>query len=138
MHVLVRSTLAACFLSLCVAAPAFASGGEAKDAADPSVKLASVAIPVFEGRNVVNYLFLSIKINLTPKANQGKLRDMEPYFRNALIRAAHKTSFAMAGRNDKLDEPRFKAVMKAEFLKVGGAGTIESVEVVSQSPKRHR
>lgn len=135
---LIQSALAALVLSMCVAGPALANGGEAKDAADPSVKLASVGIPVFEGRNVVNYLFLSIKINLTPKADQGKLRDMEPYFRNALVRAAHKTSFAMAGRNDKLDEPRFKAVMKAEFLKVSGAGTIESVEVVSQSPKQHR
>jgi len=134
----IHTVLAALVISVCVAGPALASGGEAKDAADPSVKLASVGIPVFEGRNVVNYLFLSIKINLTPKADQQKLRDMEPYFRNALVRAAHKTSFAMAGRNDKLDEPRFKAAMKAEFLKIGGAGTIESVEVVSQSPKRHR
>jgi hypothetical protein len=134
----IRSVFAACILSMLSVVPAFASGGEAKDAADPSVKLASVAIPVFKGRNVVNYLFLSIKINLTLKADQGKLRDMEPYFRNVLIRSAHKTSFAMADRDDKLDEARFKAVMKAEFTKVAGAGTIESVEVVSQSPKRHR
>lgn len=138
MSTFIRSAIAACVLSLLATAPAFANGGGAKDAADPSVKLASVGIPVFQGRNVVNYLFLSIKINLTAKADQQKLRDMEPYFRNALIRAAHKTSFAMADRNDRLDEPRFKAVMKAEFTKVAGAGTIESVEVVSQSPKTHR
>ena len=138
MPTFIRSLIAACILSMLAGAPAFANGGEAKDAADPSVKLASVGIPVFQGRNVVNYLFLSIKINLTAKADQQKLRDMEPYFRNALIRAAHRTSFAMADRNDKLDEARFTAVMKAEFTKVAGAGTIESVEVVSQSPKTHR
>jgi hypothetical protein len=138
MPKLIRSVFAILFLSMFAIAPAFASSAPAKDAADPSVKLASVAIPVFKGRNVVNYIFLSIKINLTAKANQGKLRDMEPYFRNALVSAAHKTSFAMANRDDKLDEARFTSVMKAEFTKVAGAGTIESVEVVSQSPKQRR
>ena len=134
---MLRSFAITCALSLLAAAPAVA-GAPPKDAADPSVKLASVGIPVFEGRNVVNYLFLSVKVKLTPKADQARLRDMEPYFRNALIRAAHKTSFAVAGRNDKLDEPRYQAAMKAEFTKIGGPGTIESVEIVSQSPKRHR
>lgn len=139
MSILSRLLFSACCLFALAAAPVHASGGgEKKDAADPSVKLASVGIPVFEGHRVVNYLFLSIKINLTPKADQQKLRDMEPYFRNALIRSAHKTSFAMADRSDKLDESRFKMVMKSEFTKVAGPGTIESVEVVSQSPKRHR
>ncbi len=122
---------------LLFATPALA-GDEAKDAGDPSVKLASVGIPVFEGHQVVNYLFLSIKINLTPKADQTKLRDMEPYFRDVLVRAAHKTSFAQADRNDRLDEPRFKSAMMVEFTKVAGPGKIESVEIISQSPKNRK
>jgi hypothetical protein len=129
----------ALILALILTVPAHASGGKAdKEVADPSVKLASVAIPVFEGRNVVNYLFLSIKVNLTAKADQGKLRDKEPYFRAVLVKAAHKTSFALAGHDDKLDEARFKSAMMIEFAKVAGPGMIESVEILSQSPKtRH-
>lgn len=116
--------------------PAFAEEKKA-DQPDPSVKLASVGIPVFHGTTVTNYLFLSIKVNLTPKGDQTKLRDMEPYFRDALVRAAHKTSFAQADHDDRLDVPRFQSVMMIEFSKVAGPGTIQSVEIVSQSPKKH-
>ncbi|MBW8733195.1 MAG: hypothetical protein JF571_02605 [Asticcacaulis sp.] len=121
---------------LALSCPAFAEEKKA-DEPDPSVKLASVGIPVFQGTSVTNYLFLSIKINLTPKGDQTKLRDMEPYFRDALVRAAHKTSFGQAGHDDRLDVPRFQSVMMTEFTKIAGPGTIQSVEIVSQSPKRH-
>jgi hypothetical protein len=113
------------------------AGEKAKDEPDPSVKLASVGIPVFHGHTVSNYLFLSVRLNLTPKANVAKLRDMEPYFRDVLVKAASKTSFAQANRDDLLDEPRFKAAMMVEFSKVAGPGMIQSVEILSQSPKNH-
>jgi len=121
---------------MAISMPAFAEEKKA-DEPDPSVKLASVGIPVFHGTTVTNYLFLSIKVNLTPKADQTKLRDMEPYFRDALVRAAHKTSFAQPDHDDRLDVPRFQNVMMAEFTKIAGPGTIQSVEIVSQSPKKH-
>ncbi len=129
-HALILASLMA------ISTPAFAEEKKA-DEPDPSVKLASVGIPVFHGMTVTNYLFLSIKVNLTPKADQTKLRDMEPYFRDALIRAAHKTSFAQADHDDRLDIPRFQSVMMVEFTKIAGPGTIQSVEIVSQSPKKH-
>lgn len=119
-----------------IAAPAMASE-KAKEEPDPAVKLASVGIPVFHGRTVTNYLFLSIRINLTGKADVTKLRDKEPYFRDALVKAASKTSFAQANRDDLLDEPRFKSIMMVEFAKVAGPGMIQSIEIVSQSPKNH-
>lgn len=121
---------------MAMTAPALAEEKKADDV-DPSVKLASVGIPVFHGATVTNYLFLSIKINLTPKADQTKLRDMEPYFRDALIRAAHKTSFAQPDHDDRLDIPRFQKIMTVEFTRIAGPGTIQSVEIVSQSPKKH-
>ena len=121
---------------MAISTPALAGEHKAEEP-DPSVKLASVGIPVFHGTTVTNYLFLSIKVNLTPKADQTKLRDMEPYFRDALVRAAHKTSFAQADHDDRLDVPRFQSVMMTEFTKVAGPGTIQSVEIVSQSPKKH-
>ena len=128
-----KALIIACLLA--VSTPAVAE--EKKDAPDPSVKLASVGIPVFTGHTIDNYLFLSVKINLTPKADQTKLRDMEPYFRDALVREAHKTSFAQSGHDDKLDEPRFKAAMMAAWAPIAGPGNIASVEIVSQSPKTH-
>jgi len=113
------------------------SAEEKANAADPSVKLASVGIPVMSGNQVVNYLFLSIRINLTAKANESKLRDMEPFFRDTLMRVSHTVSFGQANHSDVLDEPRFKAVMTAEWSKIAGPGTIKSIDILSQSPKRH-
>lgn len=107
------------------------------NAADPSVKLATVGIPVMSGNQVVNYLFLSIRINLTAKANESKLRDMEPYFRDALVRVSHSVSFGQADHSDLLDEQRFKTVMTAEWSKITGPGAIKSIDILSQSPKRH-
>ena len=93
-------------LPFCAAASARA---ETKNVAAPSVQLATVGIPVMRDNRLVNYLFLSIRVNLTGKANEAKLRDMEPYFRDAIVRAASKTSFAQADNEDVLDAPRFKA-----------------------------
>lgn len=131
-----RRFLLTAFAGLTLAAmPALAE--EKKDQPDPSVKLASVGIPVFHGHTVSNYLFLSIRINLTDKANVAKFRDMEPYFRDVLVKASAKTSFAQASRDDLLDEPRFKAAMMVEFSKITGPGMIQSIEILSQSPKNH-
>lgn len=113
------------------------SAEEKVNAADPSVKLASVGIPVMSGNQVVNYLFLSIRINLTAKANESKLRDMEPFFRDSLMRVSHTVSFGQADHSDLLDEPRFKSVMTAEWSKITGPGAIKSIDILSQSPKRH-
>ncbi|EGF90467.1 hypothetical protein ABI_34890 [Asticcacaulis biprosthecium C19] len=118
------------------ASTAHASGGS-KTAAEPSVRLASVGIPVIRDRQVVNYLFLSIRINLSMTAPEGKLRELEPMFRDTVIRVSHKISFGQADRHDKLDEPRFKSVMMGEFTKIAGAGNIKSIDILSQSPKKH-
>lgn len=113
------------------------SAEEKANAADPSVKLATVGIPVMSGNQVVNYLFLSIRINLTAKANENKIRDMEPYFRDVLVRVSHSVSFGQPDHSDLLDEQRFKAVMTVEWSKITGAGAIKSIDILSQSPKRH-
>lgn len=120
------------------AASAQASGGGEKKAAEPAVRLASVGIPVTRDKVVVNYLFLSVRINLNPSASETKLRELEPVFRDTLVRAAHRTSFGKADRDDQLDEARFKSVMMQEFGKIAGPGAIKSIDILSQSPKKNR
>jgi hypothetical protein len=118
--------------------PAMASeGGDAKKAGNPSVQLGAVAIPVMVDGRLANYLFLNIRINLSLTANEAKLREQEPYFRDALVRMASKVSFGQTGKDYLLDEPRFKQVMTAEWARITGPGVIKSIDVLSQSPKRH-
>ena len=133
-----RMLLLAAGLCLLPAMPALASeGGEAKKAGSASVQLGAVAIPISVDGRLVNYIFLNIRINLTMTADEAKFRDKEPYFRDALVRAASRISFGQAGKDYLLDEPRFKQVMTGEWTKITGPGVIKSIDVLSQSPKRH-
>ena len=126
-------------LSGIVACAVFATTARAADpeAGAPAVRLATVGIPVMENGEVVNYLFISIRINLTITAPEGKFRDMEPYFRDSLVRMSHKVSFGVPGHSDQLDVPRFTAAMMAEWSKITGPHMIKSIDVLSQNPKRH-
>lgn len=130
------AAIAASSLTVGSANAAGAPKKEAAEAGDPYVRLAPVAIPVFENQSVVNYIFLTVKLNLTPKADVSKLREKEPYFRNQLMQAAYKTSFALPDKRDTLDEVRFKKMMMTELSQVSGPGMLQSIEIVSQTPKR--
>jgi flagellar basal body-associated protein FliL len=127
-------------LSLTMAAPSFANeGGEKKEeGGDPYVKLSQVAIPITNAGQVTNYIYLSIRLNLNPKANMAKLREKEPYFRDALVRTSYKNSFGQKDRDDLLDEARFKAVMLPVFAQVAGPNAIASIEILAQTPNRQR
>ena len=118
---------------LMMAAASARADDASKAETDPSVQLANIGIPVFAGHTVSNYLFLSIKIHLAATAPEEKFRDMEPYFRDAAVKAASKTSFADPKHQDKLDVPRFTAAMMVAFAKVTGPGMIKSVEIVEQN-----
>ncbi|WP_155847367.1 hypothetical protein [Asticcacaulis sp. AC402] len=121
----------------CVATGAHAGGGGAKQASEPAVRLASIGIPVVRNRQVVNYLFVSVRINLTMTAPEAKLRELEPVFRDTVVRVSHRISFGKADRHDQLDEARFKSAMMPEFTRIAGPGNIKSIDIVSQSPKKH-
>jgi hypothetical protein len=124
--------------ALC-AAPVMASEAkkDAKEAGAASVQLGAIAIPITENGKLSNYIFLNVRINLTIKADEAKLREKEPYFRDALVRVSSKVSFGQPGKDYLLDEPRFKQVMMAEWTKIAGPGMIKSIDVLAQNPKRH-
>ena len=125
--------LCALLCGLTMAASSVRAAEPDKTATEPSVQLANIGIPVFTGHTVDNYLFISIKIHLTASAPEAKFRDMEPYFRDAAVRSASKTSFADPKHSDKLDVPRFQAAMMTAFSQVTGPGMIKSIEIVSQN-----
>jgi hypothetical protein len=133
---LIVAVLAGLGSPLCLG-PALAAESAAP-AADQSVTLATVALPLVVDGQVVNYVFVSVKLLLTPSADASALRDKEPYFRDALVRAAHRGApFVRSGDNNRLDEGRLKAVMYREAVALAGPGKIAGVAVLSQTPQ-HR
>lgn len=134
-----RALFAAASLGL-LSGPARASekpkAGAEKPDVGQYVDLAPVALPVVARGVLVNYVFVSVRIQLSALANTGKLRTREPYFRDALVRAGHRTPFTLDTDYTKIDEAKLKASLLREAIAIGGAKDVKGVTIVSQSPKK--
>jgi hypothetical protein len=117
-----------------LAAPlALAAGAalaETKPAAGQFVDLAPVGLPVVAGGRLVNYVFVYVRIDLTPGADLPRWRDKEPYFRDALVRLAHRTPFTLPTDYTRLDEPRLKAALLQAAVAITGPGVVAHVELL--------
>jgi hypothetical protein len=134
---MLRRTLLAAGLAL-VAGSARASEEKKESKGDVGqyVDLQPVGLPIVARGQLVNYVFVYIRINLTSSANAAKLREREPYFRDALVRAAHRTPFTLASDWTKIDEGKLTAALLREASVITGPGQIRSVVVTSQQPRR--
>lgn len=129
-------------LALC-AAPAFASGkkekkegGEGeKEAADPVIKLGSMALPIVDGGRLINYVFVDLSLTLPPGGDVTAFAGTEPLLRDALVRAAHKQPLNKAGSYVLLDEGKLKAIVMREAAGLVGKGKVATVTVGKQTPR---
>lgn len=125
------------------ASPALASGGGG-DKAKPNkdvgqyVDLSPVGLPIVANRQLVNYVFVYVRINLTSGANPSKWREKEPYFRDALVRAAHRTPFTVPDDYQTIDTAKLSAALYREASAQTGPGVVKSVVVTSQAPRWRR
>jgi hypothetical protein len=100
---------------------------------DRAVTLSPVAIPIVIDGQVINYIFVTARVLLTPQADQFALRDKEPYFRDALVRAAYRTPFLLKGDYNHIDEAKLKAALWRDATAIAGPGNVRGVAVVSQT-----
>jgi len=126
-----KPVLIACFIA-CLAAPAFAADTP-PEADEQSVKLSPLALPIVVEGRVINYVFVTVKVDLSPSANAMALRDKEPTFRDALVRDAYRTPFVTPGNYNHLDEARLKAVFFRDATAIAGAGQVRGIEVLNQT-----
>jgi hypothetical protein len=100
------------------------------------VDLQPLAMPIVIRGELVNYVFVYVRLNLTSAANVTRLREKEPYFRDALVRAGHRTPFVVPSNYQKVDEARLTAAMMREASAIVGPGQVRSAVVTSQTPQR--
>lgn len=116
---------------LLAASPALA-GHEDKDkkaAPAPTVLMSPVAMPVVVDGRLVNYVFVTIRLQLSAGADSVKLRGMEPYFRDALVRAGHRTPFVRNDNYTLLDDDKLKAALLREAALIAGPGMVVSATI---------
>ncbi len=131
-----RALLAAAALSLAASAQAEpAPKGPA--GVGQYVDLQPVGLPIIVKGQLLNYVFVYIRLNLSAGADAAALRNKEPFFRDALVRIAHRTPFTDASDYNRVDEPRLIAAMTREASAIAGPSAIRSVVLTSQQPQHH-
>lgn len=131
-----RALLAAVMSLVAVGAHAAAPKKEDKGDVGQYVELQPVGLPIVHNGKLVNYVFVYVRINLTSSANVARLREKEPYFRDALVRAGHRTPFTDPKDLSRINEPGLTGALSREAAAIAGAGQIRSVVVTSQAPRR--
>ncbi len=126
-----RSLLtAAAFLGL--AGPASARGED--EAA--SVNIAGVGLPVIADGRIRNYVFVSLRLHLARGADATAVRNKDAFFRDALVRAAHRTPFTVPDDWTRLNGQAISASLMQAATRIAGARQVARVEIVAQSPRR--
>ena len=123
---------------LILGSAAQASGGPKAPKTDVGqyVDLQPLAMPIIVKGQLLNYVFVYVRLNLTTGADTTRLRQKEPFFRDALVRAGHRTPFVLAADYQKVDEAKLTAAMMREAVAIVGPGQIRSAVVTLQAPQK--
>jgi len=132
-----RLTTLAVGLALMTGGIAMADEPTKPPVAEDAIALSPVALPIIVDGHLANYVFVSVKVWLTPHADLLSLRDKEPYLRDALVRAGHRTPFVVKGDLNRIDEAKLSASLQRDAVAIIGPGLVKNVQVVSQTPQ-HR
>ncbi len=116
--------------------PALASPSAETPAQPASFNLTGVGLPIIVGGRVRNYVFAELKLYLGEGQTLDAVRAKEPYLRDALVRAGHRTPFVLADDWNQLDAAALSASLIRSADSLIGKGAIARVEVVSQAARR--
>ncbi len=106
------------------------------DAPAPSLNINGVGLPVITGGRLRNYVFVTLRLHLGAHATPETLRHKEAFFRDALVKAGHRTPFVVPNDWTRLDANALSASLMRSAATIAGRGAVTRVEVVSQAPRR--
>lgn len=119
------------------AAPTAVAAGAPSGAAGPEhLNMVGVGLPVISGGRVRNYVFVVMRLAVGRGHTAQDLRAKEPYLRDALVRLAHRTPFAVGDDWTQISPRLLTAALMRVAPTVAGRGAFVSAEVVSQSARR--
>ncbi len=131
-----RHLLSATILGLAAATAARASSESEGPQENTTVNLTGVALPVIVDNRIRNYVFVGLKLHIAAGKAVEEVRAKEAYYRDALVRTAHRTSLAVADDWNRLSEAGISGAVMAIAAVVSGPGVVARCEIVNQSPRR--
>lgn len=119
------------------ASSATAGGPTESDApTNASLNIAGVGLPIIAGGRIRNYVFVTLRLTLGTGQTPETLRAKEPYFRDALVRQAHRTPFVLPDDWTRVDSSAIAAWAMRAAPTIAGPGSIAAAEVALQTPRR--
>lgn len=136
-----RAIAAAMIVSTLLAGLASAAGSPAKDKgkaeegegeqlSSRSMDAPYLAVPVVRDGVLINYLFVSIRVEISPSVDLWQTREKAHFLRDALVRASHANNLADPENNNALDEARAIQVYRAAAVQALGAQAVAGVSIV--------
>ena len=134
-------------LGLLVAAALSAGSAQAADPpkTGSSIPLEAVALPVIVDGQLLNYVFVSVRLDLAPSADGAAVRAKSAFFRDDLVRAGHRTPYTRANDYTHMDEAKIKAEVLRIAPSIVGPGVVKAVVITKQMsqhmyslPPQHR
>lgn len=134
-----RFFLAAGFMAL--GSPALASeSGKKKEGdgapPDPKIKLQPIAIPIIVDGKLLNYIFVNLTLTLASAVPVTTMEGKEPFLRDAVVKAAHRTPFTAVDTYNEVDAEKLKLAVMREAAGLVGKGKVASVEITKQIARR--
>jgi len=142
-HAVARAMAAAMLAStllagLAAANPPPAHGGEKAKGGDSDAAVTSrsmeapyLAVPVVRNGELVNYLFVSIRIEVAPGVDLWRTRERAQFLRDALVRASHANDLSDPNDVNALNEARAIAVYRQAAVASLGQQAVGAVTIVS-------
>jgi hypothetical protein len=143
-HAVARAIAAAMIASTLLAGLANASSGgghggekeKAKEEEGPSTTARSMdapylAVPVVREGRLVNYLFVSLRIEIAPGVDLWRTRERAHFLRDALVRASHSTDLADPENNNALNEALALQVYRAAAVQALGERAVGPIQIVA-------
>ena len=131
-----RRALILALAGAALSGPALASPSAETPAQPASFNLTGVGLPIIVGGRVRHYVFAELRLHLGEGQTLDAVRAKEPYLRDALVRAGHRTPFVLADDWNQLDAAALSASLIRSADSLIGKGAIARVEVVSQAARR--
>jgi hypothetical protein len=131
-----RHLLAAAPFAFAAGAAQASDGGGEKAKEEPYVNISPIALPIAVDGKLINYVFVQLRLTLSPSADGAAMRTREPWFRDAVVRAGHRTPFTVATDYTKIDEKRLVATLLREAKAIAGAKNFTAAQLMSQTPKQ--
>jgi len=144
-YAVARAIAAAMVASTLLAGLANASGGsgghgsekeksetdEGAAASSRSMDAPYLAVPVVREGQLVNYLFVSLRIEISPSVDLWRTRERAHFLRDALVRASHDNDLVDPRDNNVLNESRAVEVYRAAAVEALGERAVAGVSVVA-------